>query len=686
MTRRTETLADRTSHNTSGFADTSALKHWRSVRTIGASLFPPRVVLFVGFFAWYLYAVVDMRLVFQARDKLFLWNLRYFTEFIGKPGSLLEWVDNLLVQLCYCGWPGAIAVAAAAWLLLVSTIGFMNASGRAEVNGTWVIPGILLTALSSNYLFHASVIVALALAMTAANGWCRMPAWRPWLRPTVFVLMSAALYYVAGVAWYIFAACCAIHEALVEKRRLSGIFLLLAVVGVEFGLDAVLVRLNLATLYFHVPSDEGAVTHLHWCVMLLYGYFPACALFAVYRQTVYALMKPRWEGLRRPKGKKDPAGHGKGKMQEKVVHPEGGIAWTGILGWLRWAVGTVLVLSLAVMAGSYVLDRELKLSLEVDYCVEHQLWNDVLVKVGNMPLRLYSPYVNHDVNRALYHTGRLPDQMFAYPQRSWPLLSMDQVYEDLVTHRTYERMRKPCDLLLELGRVNEAEHFAIELQEMRPSGGTLKRLALVEMIKGRSAAARVFLNVLRDDLVWGRWAEGYLQRLAKDPDLASDEEIQRTRRMMIVKDDLPLSYRILPDDRKTTDVNVYLLKLLEQNSRNRMAFEYLMAVYLGSGNVAAAIESLSFLDKFSYPAVPPLYEEAALIYGTQHPKDIKVTNSGVFVRGRRISEPTMSKFRRFRAIVLSCGGLNEKAKSAVARELGDSYLCYYLFYTSGRRS
>ncbi len=622
---------------------------------MGAALFPPRVVLFVGFFAWYLCAVVDMRLVFQARDKLFLWNLSYFTDFIGRPGSLLEWVDNLLVQLCYSGWPGAVAVAAAAWLLLISTIGFMNAIGRADVDGTWVIPGILLMVLSSNYRFHASVVVGLALAMAAANGWCRMPAGRPWLRLTIFVLISAALYYATDVAWYVFAACCVVHETLAEKRRLSGIFLLLAVVGVKFGLDAVLARLNLATVHFHVPSDQDTVTHLHWCLILLYSYFPACALFLV------------------------------SKKHERVVHLERSTTGTGIVGWLRGAVGTVLVLSLAIMAGSYVLDRELKVSLEIDYCVEHQLWNDVLVKARTIPLKDYSQYVNHDVNLALYHTGRLPDQMFAYPQRYSTLLTVNQLFADLFTHKTYEKMRKPCDLLLELGRVNEAEHLALEMQEMRPSGGTLKRLALVEMIKGQSVAARVFLNVLRDDLVWGRWAKGYLRLLAIDPDLAGDEEIQRTRRLMIVKDDLSLSNKLLPDGGHHVEATIYLLKLLEQNSQNRMAFEYLMAIYLSSGNVAAAIESLSFLDNFSYPVVPPLYEEAALIYGTRHPKDIQVTKSGVFFRGRRISEPTMNKFRRFQAIVTACGGPNEKAESAVARELGDSYF-YYLFYTLRERS
>ena len=92
-------------------------------------------------------------------------------------------------------------------------------------------------------------------------------------------------------------------------------------------------------------------------------------------------------------------------------------------------------------------------------------------------------------------------------------------------------MRKPFDLLLELGRVNEAEHVALEMLEDAPCGGTLKRLALVKLIKGQTAAARVVLQVLRDDLVWGRWADEYLHRLAADPTLAGDDEIQRMRRI-----------------------------------------------------------------------------------------------------------------------------------------------------------
>lgn len=87
------------------------------------------------------------------------------------------------------------------------------------------------------------------------------------------------------------------------------------------------------------------------------------------------------------------------------------------------------------------------------------------------------------------------------------------------------------------------------------------------------------------------------------------------------------------------------------NGKNRMAFEYLMAIYLQTDALPAAVKAFSFLDNLSYPAVPPLYEEAAMIYGAKHPEEVKATNSGIFFRGRKISEPTMNKLRRFHAIV-----------------------------------
>jgi hypothetical protein len=685
MASRTEGLAAHVNLDPLELADTTAVKFRRFLQLLAVALFPPRVVLFLVFFALYLYTVVDLRLVFQARDKLFLWNLDFFTDFLGQPGSLLKWVDDLLVQLCYNGWPGAIAMAAIAWLLLVSTIGFMNAAGRVEIGGMWVIPAILLMIPYSNYFFQTQVIVGLALAMAAANGWCRLPVRRPGYRLFLFIILSVAVYYVTGVTYYCFAACCVIHEALAEKRWLWGAFFLLAAAGVKFGLDVALLQFDLASQHFHILSLEDN-SLLNWWVMLLYGYFPLGELYAVFRQPVYASMKRALQRLRGPK-KNIPSEHIKPTKQNKGVHPERTVSrpgilrrfrWAVILRLLRWVVGTVAVLSLAAAAGFYSLNRDLKAYLEIDYCAEHQLWNELLTKVEKLPPQFYLNYINHDVNLALYHTDQLPYRMFSYPQISLPLLCREQISSAVL-------MRKPCNLLLELGRTNEAEQLALETLEMWPSGGSLKRLALIKMIKGQPAAARVFLNVLRDDLVWGRWAEGYLQRLDTDPDLTNDEEIRQMRERMIVKDDIHLIHTISTDEKLSSVplVHVLLMKLLEKNGRNRMAFEYLLSIYLKAGYLQEVIDSLSYLDNFSYPAIPKLYEEAILIYAGRHPEVVMVKDAEVFFRGRKISESTMNEFHRYQEIAKQYGELDGNAKSAMAHELGDSYF-YYFICTLGR--
>jgi hypothetical protein len=304
VTERGQAVADDAGAATPGVTETADVKSARSLSGLVAALFPPRVVLFLALFAWILQARVDMRLVFQWREGLFLLNFRFLGKFPARPGALMEWTDRLLVQSCYWGWPGAVAVTAAAWLLLVATIGLMDAMRR---------------------------------------------------------------------------------------------------VG------------------FSPPLPEGG-------------------------------LKPT---LLRP---------------------------------LRWLAGTALLLTAAAVAGCCAVDRDLKAALEIDYCAEHRLWADVIAKAGNLPPRLYSPCVNHDVNLALYHTGRLPYDMFAYPQMHLPLLAYQSVPRAAL-------MRKPFDLLLELGCVNEAEHVALEMLEEAPCGGTLKRLALVKLTKGQTAAAETGMSI-----------------------------------------------------------------------------------------------------------------------------------------------------------------------------------------------
>ena len=139
------------------------------------------------------------------------------------------------------------------------------------------------------------------------------------------------------------------------------------------------------------------------------------------------------------------------------------------------------------------------------------------------------------------------------------------------------------------------------------------RIALTKLIKGRPAAAGVYLNVLRDDLTYGSWAEGHLERLRGNRSL-DEPEILRVRSRMVTEDDVHLTQVRLPNGEWSVSAEKTLESLLARNPRNRMAFEYLMAHYLMELDLKRAVQRLRSLDNFNYPHIPRSYEEALLLY------------------------------------------------------------------------
>jgi hypothetical protein len=415
------------------------------------SLFSPDIILFSILFFWFLYAIVDARLIFQARDKLFLLNLPYFTDFIGEPGLLLEWVDSLLVQLCYAGWPGALLLAFIAWALLASTNSFMNKLARKKTIGTWIIPGMVLMGLYADYHAHTSTIVGAALAMVAANGWIRAEKESRRIHFSLFAVLALVLYYVAGdLSLYCFSACCLVREALVEKRLRTVGGMVLASVIIKLGVDLVLRHFDPATYNFLLPArEEFRETMPSVLAIFLSAYFPLCAGSSA----VYRLFEPRFikQVSKGKKGKKNATPHG---IKRRFLK----------------GAGAVVALAVALVVGLRSLNRENKTLLLVDYCTEHQLWKEVLDNAVKLSIEAYdhSSYVNHDVNRALYYTGQLPSRMLSFRQSPrWLLADYHQLNGE------YRLFRIPCDFYVDIGRINEAEHLALEMMGKWPSGAAL---------------------------------------------------------------------------------------------------------------------------------------------------------------------------------------------------------------------
>jgi hypothetical protein len=113
---------------------------------------------------------------------------------------------------------------------------------------------------------------------------------------------------------------------------------------------------------------------------------------------------------------------------------------------------------------------------------------------------------------------------------------------------------------------------------------------------------------------------------------------------------------------------VVLPALVEQGSGNRMAFEYLMAWYMMNKRLDKFVQNLARLPDFGYTAVPPLYQEAALIYGTRHP-----------IPAAAVSPEAQQRIRQFSDIFNRYGRNKEAAFRELAGNFAGSYFFYFIY-------
>lgn len=361
-------------------------------------------------------------------------------------------------------------------------------------------------------------------------------------------------------------------------------------------------------------------------------------------------------------------------LSEEGTKAEGEISdkllsfWSRMVSWyrgasvLKWFAGTLVLLAVSAAGVFYSFNGETRSLLLVDYLARRQEWPEVLEFTRGRPHRFL---INHTVNRALYHTGRLAYDMFAYPQHSNALLltSSAPAYKFCAQWTTF-------DTYLELGYINVAEHELVQcLETFGECPILLDRLALVNMVKGNTGTGRIYLEALSKTLFDGARAKGRLEEIAAEPGFSSDEQVRQLRNLMLKKDkDFESAIAgILPD-------------LLASNRKNRMAFEYLMAHYLLTGRLNKVAEDIYRLDDFDYSGIPRLYEEAILLYEFVQKKKADL-------HGRQISGDTRFRFGDFFRIYGRKYRSNKKAAfKELAGAYGDSYLFYYIYgFPGGKR-
>ena len=648
---------------------------------------------------------IDPSLLYSGDGSLnfptFAVGLEFLSNFLSRPGGPIEYLAAFLSQGYYYGWAGALIITFLGAALGCATHVFLTEMSGTRVPSAWALPGLFLLFLCCHYKHEFATLAGQLAALLAVCVYLRSARSSRWPRPAIFVCLSVPLYYTAGGAFILFALLCAVAESTTRRGLvLTACYLLLAA-GIPYGVGVLAMGAKLTTAYlrltpFHPvtslipPGGVGRNTVLSLDLLLL-----TLGIAAVLWRRIPRVRAAPQKSARSPRSGPAHTSGGPSDSAQAATPPRR----PSTLSVLRRLVGSASVPvpeAIAVVIASVVVilstqhDSRTGQRRIIRHACQEQ-WPELLEEARDLRADAFNFLIQNAVTRALYETGRLPNEMFSFPQHhagymlAWGKISdrspsalsqpaapgpKQRKQMDLSTG-SWTQLRRHYfvalgDLELQLGLANQAEHQAHEALEV--SGDhplVLRRLARINLAKGQIEAARVYLRALSKYLNYGDYAEGVLRRLEDETLLVGDSQIARIRSVMV-------------ESRAPVDFVRGLEEVVGRDGQDRMAFEYLMAFYLLNLSLNDVVDRLEDLGKFGYSEIPRHYQEAIVIYESVSGKKVDIPGLEVDPHTRQAHlELTRTYAAQFRL------GDRPEALKALKERFGDTYFYYFLREAEG---
>jgi hypothetical protein len=588
------------------------------------------------FYGVYLLLRIDPKLLYQAQEPAFLLDPHFAAEFLRNPGGVNELIGRFLSQFFYFSWTGTILLVLVFWLVAWETGHLMRALGVHQPMPYfhW-IPSIFLLVLHSYYRFPLVLTLGLAWALAGTVLYVRLAPASRGLRFLCFALTATLVYYVTAGQAVLFVVLAVMVEVL-WRRQIAAPLLYAAFAGLlpYAGASTVFIMHAPDAYTLHLASYDTYTAG--WLLWATYAVLPTMLLAVALEQRASQVQARR---------------KGTARLWDRLVFRRSA-AMQRIQG--------ILVLGLAVTGALCSFEQDGNSFLSMDYYAQHRQWDRVIecAKAG-----MYnSQYGLFQANRALYHTGRLGDELFSLPQVAGAKgLFLPRNLCELLPLRE-------SDVFFDLGLVNEAQHWAHEAVSVTgESPWNLQRLVLVNLLKNDRVVADKYLGLL-DKTLWHRaWAKLLRSQLLdpSDPPLWFLAE---------EKGNMPASdFLVSPAEPERC------LEEMLKNTRNKMAFEYFMAYCLLEGDLSRFAANLHRLTDLGYSRIPRHFQEAMLIY-------MQLTGrKDVPLPGQGISPETLARFNAFNAI-LTRHGRNKDAALGELVQYKDTYWFYGLYYYKPKES
>ncbi|HPG42155.1 MAG TPA: DUF6057 family protein [bacterium] len=538
-----------------------------SLLTIGKSF-----ILLSGCFL-YFWLWVNPTLIFQTQEPVFFSSNRFLLEHLTWPGGVVEYLSALLGQFYYYPAAGALVLTMICWKASIAMGWLYSFFKPVKANYIFlVIPSILLLGLSSLYTYNLSFSIGLLITLFMFNLLLKGAAGIPAIRPLLFWILAIVNYYLAGGFVILFILLYIIY-LLFHYKKLFDILAVLLVIPAPWITAQYLAYISLHDACFtHLPvKGFTVISVLAWSLWIY----------------ILAIMFIGWLMQRR-----SAAAAGKEPARYLLALKNKTLA-----GIVQISILLLLIAGVILSTG----DSLVKSLLTTDYLARHHQWQQLLdYQTGKSKSSLYEVF---ETNRALYHSGKLLDEMFAFPQ-NWGTNSLF-----LTTQFSELSLLHNSDLDYDLGYYNGSLHWVYEAVSMRgETGFNLQRLALLHLLKGEKNSARRYLSSLHNTIPFKKWAMHYLAIMNNDSLLQIDPELQDKFTRSISQDFM--NYQSNPE--------ANLINILQADPGNKMAFEYYMAACLLNRQWGTIVKNIPVFRQMGYTNLPFHIQEALLIYMAQN--------------------------------------------------------------------
>jgi hypothetical protein len=581
-------------------------------------------LLLFGFF--YYLKFVDPSLIDFKQQPLFLCNVNFFSQFTLYPKGITEYINLFFLQFFVSKFTGSILLT----LFIGLSILFSNLIFKKyfEGNALWFIqflPGLLLISLHSHYEIDLSTDIVFLSVLLCTWLYQNIKDLKLYIKIPILIVVEILLYYIFSGTALLTLTFFIIAIEIIRFNKKNW-YILIPVVIVLAGILPYLTSIHFAYTDFKKGMfgilETGEKDKLILILQL--------SILAIL--PILLLLNTLLKAIFRKKNIKAP--------------------WTNFIVFSF----PVLIIALTVLVMFISFNQNKKNNLLINFYAKNENWKGVLEVAKKLPIE--DRKVIFQINRALYHQGRLANEAFSYPQ-FWGENGLI-----LTTYYNSEVLMYCSDLFYDMGHIRGALHWAYEAQtKFENSPDVLKRIALCNLLLGEYSTAEKFLKILSQSPIHKKWALKYIPYLNNEKLLAVDPTLSEKRKL-IPHDDFYSN---------TKHPQYDLFMLLTQHPENKMAFEYFMIDALMNHDLAKVAVNLKYLKNLGYDKIPVHIEEALMLFFALN-KDYKVD-----LGDYKISTRTQNNFVAFSKLLLKFRQNHKEVQSEMYSQYGNTYWYYVQF-------